>query len=195
MSNEIENTNKLVTTLVNASETLSWSGILKFLILLIFTAVIILGVFYIILKYFKKQPNRNEPLLQLPNILSIIEKMEENQKETIYRIMGYISQERLEIIIKRYVTGYVYFCRMEDHIDKIKTYFDYMVNDISHEVVDKRIFKSTINESKIINDVVSMVENDNYSDYDLQKIIEESINNAVGAAIKSSKKLSYVEVN
>lgn len=179
-----------------------WDSFTRLLILIIIIAGITLLSLYLYVHWKRKTspPRTNDPHLSvlasgIPDILKIIEKMAEYQQETVYRIMGYISQERLGYISRRYIKGFINFCIINHNLDDVQQEFDGLIDDISREAVDHKTFKDYIRDCGLIVDVLQTVKEDNFSPYQLQKTMESQINSAVAEAIKESKKLSFVEVN
>jgi hypothetical protein len=179
-----------------------WDSFTRLLILIFIIAGITLLFLYLYVHWKRKtsRPRTKDPHLSvlasgIPDILNIIEKMAEYQQETVYRIMGYISQERLGYISRRYIKGFINFCTINHSLDDVQQEFDGLIDDISREAVDHKTFKDYIRDCGLIVDVLQTVKEDNFSAYQLQKTMESQINSAVAEAIKESKKLSFVEVN
>jgi hypothetical protein len=180
-----------------------WDSFLRLMILILILTAIGVLFLYIYIQWKRKflhQTRTADPSISslasgIPDILKIVEKMAEYQQETVYRIMGYISQERLGYISRRYVRGFVSFCQINNSIDDIQKEFDDMLEDIAREAVDHKTFKNYMKECGLILDIIQDVESQTFSPYQLQKKIEHQVLQGVAEAIKESKKISFVEVN
>jgi hypothetical protein len=190
--------------IINTMETVAqfeWSAFLRWIIVLILLFIFSLVILYLFIRL-KRKTNFKEDkkeidniISDIPTIINIVEKMKDIQQETVYRIMGYISQARLEIIVKRYARGFILFCEINcGKDDEISKEFDCLIDDISHEVVEKNVYKEYMRQSRLLVDIHTMLKNEDCSFYSLEKRIIFVIQQAIGEAIKTSKKVSYVEV-
>lgn len=188
---------------LTAAAQFDWASFLRLVILIMIITAVALLFLFLYMKWRKRSANKAHPVdtsvsdlvSDLPSILRIIERMAEYQQETVYRIMGYISQERLGIITKRYIQGFVEFVKHHKDPDMIQREFDALVSDISHETVSPKVFVDYIHGSGVVLDVLCAAEDVCFSTYKLQKVLETTVGAAVGDAIKESKKVSFVEVN
>lgn len=188
---------------LTAAAQFDWASFLRLVILIMVITAVALLFLFLYIKWRKKSATKahsidtsvSDLVSDLPSILRIIERMAEYQQETVYRIMGYISQERLGIISKRYIQGFVEFIKHHRDQDVIQREFDALIFDISHETVSPKVFLDYIHTSGVVLDVLGAAEDENFSMYKLQKVLETTVSDAVGDAIKESKKVSFVEVS
>ena len=187
---------------LNTAAQFDWASFARLIILILVIGIVFLVAIYFYLHIKRKISHKYEAsdshvadlVSDIPNILKIIEKMNEAQQETVYRILGYISQERLGKIIKRYSHGFAHFCKLNEEPDAVQKEFEWLVNDISTEVVESNVFKRYVENCGVLVDILSITSDRDFSVYQLEKLLEKNFLSAVGEAIKESKKVSFVEV-
>ena len=183
-----------------------WDDFFRVLILI---AVISILVFVFMIFIFKRidkkkslekesELNKDRLITELaadiPAIVRVVERMAENQQDLIYRVKGYINQERLNIISRRYIEGFVMRCQLIDNLDELQREFDEMLKDFELEVVEPKVFRDYIRDSGIEIDVLQTIHGKDFKPYALEKALGIVFDNAVAESIRASKKLSLVEV-
>jgi len=199
---KVKSVEKVIEAGITASQ-MQIEDYIKFIILIIIMTLLFLLVMYAFFRFKKKsslaikktaETGVKEIVSGLPVVIKITEKLYVTVYELYTKIKGYLSFEQIETIIDRYVMGFIYYMRCANEIDNVKRQFEFMIEDIRSLLVSDSVFSCYVIESSLMIEILEMIDNKNWSNYDMEKMIKNVLKSAVKESIKESKKVNFIEV-
>jgi len=178
--------------------TFDWYSFLRLLIIIVIVVLICYSFLYIYYKFFlkKKECDNNlvDVLGEIKILIDTINKILDFNEEIVNKVISRISVERLKIIIKRYVFGFLYFCLDSKNIQDIEREFDKMLVDIARETIDANTFINYIDFTEYLNKLIQEFNNNTIKQnfYKLEKELNSLIEKALKKTITECKNANYI---
>ncbi len=175
-----------------------WHSFLRLLIIIVIVVLICYSFLYIYYKFFlkKKECDNNlvDVLGEIKILIDTINKILDFNEEIVNKVISRISVERLKIIIKRYVFGFLYFCLDSKNIQDIEREFDKMLVDIARETIDANTFINYIDFTEYLNKLTQEFNNNTIKQnfYKLEKELNSLIEKALKKTITECKNANYI---